>query len=42
MLETYESDQCKLDIIHYGIGNISVSDVEFADAFNGKLIHIKL
>lgn len=39
VLETYESDQCKLDIVHYGIGNVSVTDIEYADAFQGKFIH---
>lgn len=36
VLETYESNQCKLDIIHYGVGNICVTDIEYADAFKGK------
>lgn len=39
VLETYESKQCKLDIIHYGIGNVSVTDIEYADAFKGKFNH---
>lgn len=34
MLETYDSNvDCKLDIVHYGVGNISESDIEFATAF---------
>ncbi|XP_060841242.1 translation initiation factor IF-2, mitochondrial isoform X1 [Rhopalosiphum padi] len=33
VLETYESNQCKLDIIHYGVGNVCVTDIEYADAF---------
>jgi len=37
VLETYESNQCKLDIIHYGVGNVCVTDIEYADAFKGKL-----
>jgi len=36
VLETYESNQCKLDIVHYGVGNICVTDIEYADAFKGK------
>jgi len=40
VLETYESKQCKLDIIHYGIGNVSVTDIEYADAFKGKLLQL--
>lgn len=40
VLETYESKQCKLDIIHYGIGNVSVTDIEYADAFKGKFHYL--
>ncbi|XP_027844790.2 translation initiation factor IF-2, mitochondrial [Aphis gossypii] len=33
VLETYESNQCKLDIIHYGVGNVCATDIEYADTF---------
>lgn len=36
VLETYDSDQCKLDIIHYGVGNVSVTDIEYASTFKGN------
>lgn len=36
VLETYDNSQCKLDIIHYGIGDVNISDIEYAIAFNGK------
>lgn len=36
VLETYESNQCKLDIIHYGVGNVCATDIEYADTFKGK------
>lgn len=36
VLETYKSTQCKLDIIHYGVGNVSISDIEYADTFQGR------
>lgn len=35
VLETYDSNtDCKLDVVHYGVGNISESDVELATVFN--------
>jgi translation initiation factor IF-2 len=37
VLETYNGDSaCKLDLVHYGVGNVSETDVEFADAFKGQ------
>lgn len=36
VLDTYEGKLCKLDIIHYGIGNVNITDIEYADAFKGK------
>lgn len=37
VLETYDGDSaCKLDLVHYGIGNVSETDVELADAFGGQ------
>ncbi|XP_077537137.1 mitochondrial translation initiation factor 2 [Haemaphysalis longicornis] len=36
LLDTYHSHQnCRLDIIHYGVGPVSESDVELAQPFNG-------
>lgn len=35
VLETYDDmDQCKLDVIHYGVGDISEGDLELAKTFN--------
>lgn len=35
VLETYDSNNdCKLELVHYGVGNISESDVELAQSFN--------
>uniref|UniRef100_A0A1I8P923 Tr-type G domain-containing protein n=1 Tax=Stomoxys calcitrans TaxID=35570 RepID=A0A1I8P923_STOCA len=35
VLETYTGhDKCRLDVVHYGVGNISESDVELAKSFN--------
>jgi hypothetical protein len=37
VLDTYDGNAaCKLDLVHYGVGNVSETDVEFADTFNGK------
>lgn len=35
VLETYTShDRCRLDIVHYGVGNVTEGDLELAKAFN--------
>uniref|UniRef100_A0A1B6EDF4 Translation initiation factor IF-2, mitochondrial n=2 Tax=Clastoptera arizonana TaxID=38151 RepID=A0A1B6EDF4_9HEMI len=34
VLETYTNTECKLDVIHYGVGNVTTNDVELAEAFN--------
>lgn len=35
VLDTYDSNtDCKLDVVHYGVGNITESDIEFAESFN--------
>ncbi|XP_005112351.1 translation initiation factor IF-2, mitochondrial [Aplysia californica] len=36
-LDTYRSKKCRLDIIHFGVGNITESDVEMASAFKGEI-----
>lgn len=36
MIETYsDHDRCRLDLISYGVGNVSENDVELAQTFNG-------
>ncbi|XP_037943309.1 translation initiation factor IF-2, mitochondrial-like, partial [Teleopsis dalmanni] len=35
VLETYNSnEQCRLDLVHYGVGNITEGDIELAKTFN--------
>lgn len=35
VLETYsENDKCRLDVVHYGVGNVSESDIELAKTFD--------
>ncbi|NWH63375.1 IF2M factor, partial [Geococcyx californianus] len=36
ILDSYDADdECKLDIIHFGMGDISENDITLAEAFNG-------
>ena len=35
-LSTYESDLCELDIVHFGVGMVTETDVEMASSFDGK------
>lgn len=38
VLETYDDQEnCKFHIIHYGVGNVSETDVEMAEAFKGVI-----
>ncbi|XP_033096532.1 translation initiation factor IF-2, mitochondrial-like [Anneissia japonica] len=37
-LSTYDSDQCKLDILHCGVGIVSEKDVEIAKTFDGIVV----
>ncbi|KAM7363658.1 mitochondrial translation initiation factor 2 isoform 2-T2 [Cochliomyia hominivorax] len=35
VLETYSgNDKCRLDVVHYGVGNVTESDIELAKSFN--------
>lgn len=36
-LDTYDSEQCKLDLVHYGVGAITENDIELAETFNGVI-----
>ncbi len=35
VLATYTSNQCRLHILHFGVGNITEQDVEMAALFSG-------
>ncbi|XP_032845225.2 translation initiation factor IF-2, mitochondrial isoform X2 [Tyto alba] len=38
ILDSYDADnECKLDIIHFGMGDISETDISLAEAFNGVI-----
>lgn len=38
VLETYDShDKCKLNVIHYGVGDVNDGDLELAGAFNAVI-----
>ena len=39
-LDSFNSKQCRLDLIHYGVGNVTESDVEMAEAFNGVCVYV--
>lgn len=42
VFNTYGSDdKCRLSIVHYGVGPITETDLQIADAFNGKNISHK-
>lgn len=34
MLDSYQSTQCTLDLIHYGVGPVTESDIKLAEPFN--------
>ena len=36
VLDTYDCEnQCRLDVVHYGVGDVNETDVKLAEAFNG-------
>ncbi|CAG5124153.1 unnamed protein product [Candidula unifasciata] len=37
VLDTYKSRMCRLDLIHFGVGHVTESDVEIAADFNGEV-----
>lgn len=37
VFDTYHSKKCQLDIIHFGVGNVTESDVEIAATFEGDI-----
>ncbi|XP_055853511.1 translation initiation factor IF-2, mitochondrial [Episyrphus balteatus] len=43
VLETYASNErCRLDVVHYGVGNITEGDIELAKAFNAIIYAFSL
>lgn len=37
VLDSYDADdECKLDVIHFGMGDISETDLSLAETFNGE------
>lgn len=36
-LDTYESDACKMDIVHYDVGRVTQNDIELAEPFNAVI-----
>ena len=36
MIGTYRSESCALNVVHYGVGQISTTDIEFANTFRGR------
>jgi translation initiation factor IF-2 len=37
LLDTYDaSHECELELVHFGLGDISENDVTFAETFDGK------
>nr|KAG5699746.1 hypothetical protein BaRGS_014162 [Batillaria attramentaria] len=46
ILDSYDSKKCRLDLVHYGVGNVTENDVEMAEAFQGEaqvlqVFHVK-
>lgn len=37
LLDTYDaSHECELELVHFGLGDVSENDVNFAETFDGK------
>lgn len=37
VINTYGSDdKCQLSVVHYGVGTVTETDLQMADAFGGK------
>ncbi|XP_067680716.1 translation initiation factor IF-2, mitochondrial-like [Haliotis asinina] len=36
-LDTFHSKKCRLDLIHYGVGNVTETDVQLAENFGGEI-----
>lgn len=37
ILESYDADdQCELDVVHFGVGDISERDINLAETFSGR------
>lgn len=42
MFDTYKEDNiCRLNVVHYSVGHVTKSDLEFAEIFNGTLVFWK-
>ena len=39
-LEKYHSKHCHLDVIHTGVGNVTQTDVNMAEAFKGGCVYV--
>lgn len=43
ILDSYDcEDECKLDIVYFGMGDITENDISLAEAFNGACLKIIL
>lgn len=36
-LDTYDADECRMELVHYGVGAVSETDIDFAKTFNGVI-----
>lgn len=43
ILDSYDcEDECKLEIVYFGMGDISENDISLAEAFNGVCLKVIL